>query len=135
MMQKADEVLAHTYNHIYGLSITALRLVPCSDLTKRSCISFSCGRSCVFKVHWVLLFLFRFFTVYGPWGRPDMAYFSFTRNIVEGQVVYNILVVMKFAIVYEDLNLLLCFIFSRSRFSKVHMEKSLQGILLTSTTL
>ena len=28
----------------------------------------------------------RFFTVYGPWGRPDMAYFSFTRNIMEGQV-------------------------------------------------
>ncbi|MCO5556814.1 hypothetical protein L7F22_064676 [Adiantum nelumboides] len=51
--KKADEVLAHTYNHIYGLSITALR----------------------------------FFTVYGPWGRPDMAYFSFTRNIVEGQPI------------------------------------------------
>eukprot|EP00475_Leptophrys_vorax_P012637 TRINITY_DN19034_c0_g1_i1.p1 TRINITY_DN19034_c0_g1~~TRINITY_DN19034_c0_g1_i1.p1 ORF type:complete len:453 (-),score=4.09 TRINITY_DN19034_c0_g1_i1:673-2031(-) len=46
--KKADEVLGHTYNHIYGLSITALR----------------------------------FFTVYGPWGRPDMAYFSFARNIV-----------------------------------------------------
>ncbi|KAH7295257.1 hypothetical protein KP509_27G040000 [Ceratopteris richardii] len=51
--KKADEVLAHTYNHIYGLSITALR----------------------------------FFTVYGPWGRPDMAYFSFARNIVEGQPI------------------------------------------------
>eukprot|EP00249_Psilotum_nudum_P001462 c13926_g1_i1 orf=371-1699(+) len=51
--KKADEVLAHTYNHIYGLSITALR----------------------------------FFTVYGPWGRPDMAYFSFTRNIMEGQPI------------------------------------------------
>lgn len=51
--KKADEVLAHTYNHIYGLSITALR----------------------------------FFTVYGPWGRPDMAYFSFTRNIIEGQPI------------------------------------------------
>eukprot|EP01018_Ginkgo_biloba_P010534 Gb_16173 [translate_table: standard] len=49
--KKADEVLGHTYNHIYGLSITALR----------------------------------FFTVYGPWGRPDMAYFSFTRNIMEGK--------------------------------------------------
>jgi len=33
----------------------------------------------------------RFFTVYGPWGRPDMAYFSFTKNIVEGQEIklYN----------------------------------------------
>eukprot|EP00246_Nothoceros_aenigmaticus_P013486 TRINITY_DN4673_c0_g1_i1.p1 TRINITY_DN4673_c0_g1~~TRINITY_DN4673_c0_g1_i1.p1 ORF type:complete len:448 (+),score=67.62 TRINITY_DN4673_c0_g1_i1:339-1682(+) len=51
--KKADEVLGHTYNHIYGLSITALR----------------------------------FFTVYGPWGRPDMAYFSFTRNIVEGKPI------------------------------------------------
>ncbi|EFJ30399.1 hypothetical protein SELMODRAFT_89938 [Selaginella moellendorffii] len=51
--KKADEALAHTYNHIYGLSITALR----------------------------------FFTVYGPWGRPDMAYFSFTRNIVEGHAI------------------------------------------------
>lgn len=51
--KKGDEVLAHTYNHIYGLSITALR----------------------------------FFTVYGPWGRPDMAYFSFTRNIVEGKAI------------------------------------------------
>lgn len=51
--KKADEVLGHTYNHIYGLSITALR----------------------------------FFTVYGPWGRPDMAYFSFTRNIVDGKPI------------------------------------------------
>eukprot|EP00897_Mesotaenium_endlicherianum_P007518 jgi/Mesen1/6795/ME000035S06174 len=51
--KKSDEVLGHTYNHIYGLSITALR----------------------------------FFTVYGPWGRPDMAYFSFTRNIMEGQPI------------------------------------------------
>jgi UDP-glucuronate 4-epimerase len=33
----------------------------------------------------------RFFTVYGPWGRPDMAYFTFTRNIIEGKPieVYN----------------------------------------------
>ncbi|CAI5492941.1 unnamed protein product [Closterium sp. Naga37s-1] len=51
--KKADEVLGHTYNHIYGLSVTALR----------------------------------FFTVYGPWGRPDMAYFSFTRNIVDGKPI------------------------------------------------
>lgn len=51
--KKSDELLAHTYNHIYGLSITALR----------------------------------FFTVYGPWGRPDMAYFSFARNIVEGKPI------------------------------------------------
>ena len=51
--KKAGEEIAHTYNHIYGLSLTALR----------------------------------FFTVYGPWGRPDMAYFSFTQNILEGKVI------------------------------------------------
>lgn len=45
--KKADELIAHTYNHIYGLNVTALR----------------------------------FFTVYGPWGRPDMALFLFTDAI------------------------------------------------------
>ncbi|KAJ7530551.1 hypothetical protein O6H91_14G007900 [Diphasiastrum complanatum] len=49
--KKAGEMIAHTYNHIYGLSITGLR----------------------------------FFTVYGPFGRPDMAYFSFTTDILEGR--------------------------------------------------
>ena len=47
--KKAGEEIAHTYNHIYGLSLTGLR----------------------------------FFTVYGPWGRPDMAYFFFTRDILK----------------------------------------------------
>ncbi|XP_057977829.1 UDP-glucuronate 4-epimerase 3 [Malania oleifera] len=47
--KKAGEGIAHTYNHIYGLSITGLR----------------------------------FFTVYGPWGRPDMAYFFFTKDILK----------------------------------------------------
>ncbi|GLT39782.1 hypothetical protein SLA2020_139550 [Shorea laevis] len=51
--KKAGEEIAHTYNHIYGLSITGLR----------------------------------FFTVYGPWGRPDMAYFFFTKNILEGEKI------------------------------------------------
>ncbi|XP_059636014.1 UDP-glucuronate 4-epimerase 1 [Cornus florida] len=51
--KKAGEEITHTYNHIYGLSITGLR----------------------------------FFTVYGPWGRPDMAYFSFTKNILEGKQI------------------------------------------------
>ncbi|XP_020596914.1 UDP-glucuronate 4-epimerase 4-like [Phalaenopsis equestris] len=51
--KKADEEIAHVYNHIYGLSITGLR----------------------------------FFTVYGPWGRPDMACFFFTRNILAGKTV------------------------------------------------
>ncbi|PPS12794.1 hypothetical protein GOBAR_AA07847 [Gossypium barbadense] len=51
--KKAGEEIAHTYNHIYGLSLTALR----------------------------------FFTVYGPWGRPDMAYFFFTRDILKGKTI------------------------------------------------
>ncbi|KAL3645227.1 UDP-glucuronate 4-epimerase 3 [Castilleja foliolosa] len=51
--KKAGEEIAHTYNHIYGLSITGLR----------------------------------FFTVYGPWGRPDMAYFFFTKDILKGNPI------------------------------------------------
>jgi UDP-glucuronate 4-epimerase len=51
--KKANELLAHTYSHLYGIPTTGLR----------------------------------FFTVYGPWGRPDMAYFSFTKNIIEGKVI------------------------------------------------
>jgi len=55
--KKANELMAHTYSHLYGTPTTGLR----------------------------------FFTVYGPWGRPDMAYFSFTRDILEGRAiaVYN----------------------------------------------
>ncbi|BCX82649.1 UDP-glucuronate 4-epimerase [Methylomarinovum caldicuralii] len=55
--KKANELMAHTYSHLYGLPTTGLR----------------------------------FFTVYGPWGRPDMALFKFTRNILEGRPidVYN----------------------------------------------
>lgn len=55
--KKADELIAHTYSHLYGLPMTGLR----------------------------------FFTVYGPWGRPDMAYFKFTRAILAGEAieVYN----------------------------------------------
>lgn len=48
--KKANELMAHTYAHLYGL--------PCTGL--------------------------RFFTAYGPCGRPDMAYFSFTKAIMEG---------------------------------------------------
>ena len=48
--KRANELMAHTYAHLYGLPVTGLRL----------------------------------FTVYGPWGRPDMAYFTFTRNIIDG---------------------------------------------------
>ena len=55
--KKANELMAHTYAHLYGL--------PCTGL--------------------------RFFTVYGPWGRPDMALFLFTRAILAGRPidVYN----------------------------------------------
>ncbi len=55
--KKANELMAHSYAHLFG--------VPCTGL--------------------------RFFTVYGPWGRPDMALFKFTRGILAGEPipVYN----------------------------------------------
>ncbi|MBB6635868.1 NAD-dependent epimerase/dehydratase family protein [Cohnella thailandensis] len=55
--KKANELLAHTYSHLFGLPTTGLR----------------------------------FFTVYGPWGRPDMALFIFTKAILEGTPIklYN----------------------------------------------
>lgn len=55
--KKANELMAHTYSHLYNLPTTGLR----------------------------------FFTVYGPWGRPDMALFLFTKAIMEGRPidVYN----------------------------------------------
>jgi len=55
--KKANELMAHTYAHLYGIPTTGLR----------------------------------FFTVYGPWGRPDMALFKFTKAILEGRPidVYN----------------------------------------------
>lgn len=55
--KKSNELMAHTYSHLFGIPTTGLR----------------------------------FFTVYGPWGRPDMALFKFTRNIVEAKPidVYN----------------------------------------------
>ena len=51
--KKANELMAHTYSHLYGLPTTGLR----------------------------------FFTVYGPWGRPDMALFLFTKAIIEGKPI------------------------------------------------
>ena len=48
--KKANELIAHSYSHLYRLPVTGMR----------------------------------FFTIYGPWGRPDMAYFLFTKAIVEG---------------------------------------------------
>ncbi len=51
--KKSNELMAHTYSHLFGLPTTGLR----------------------------------FFTVYGPWGRPDMALFLFTRAILEGRPI------------------------------------------------
>jgi UDP-glucuronate 4-epimerase len=51
--KKANELMAHTYSHLFGLPTTGLR----------------------------------FFTVYGPWGRPDMALFLFTKAMLEGRAI------------------------------------------------
>ena len=51
--KKSNELMAHTYSHLYGFPSTGLR----------------------------------FFTVYGPWGRPDMALFIFTKSILEGKPI------------------------------------------------
>lgn len=51
--KKSNELMAHTYSHLYGIPTTGLR----------------------------------FFTVYGPYGRPDMAYFSFTKDILSGKPI------------------------------------------------
>jgi UDP-glucuronate 4-epimerase len=51
--KKANELMAHTYSHLYNLPTTGLR----------------------------------FFTVYGPWGRPDMALFKFTKAILAGELI------------------------------------------------
>jgi len=55
--KKSNELMSHTYSHLYGIPTTGLR----------------------------------FFTVYGPWGRPDMALFKFTKAIIAGEKidVYN----------------------------------------------
>lgn len=51
--KKANEMIAHAYHHLYGISVTALR----------------------------------YFTVYGPWGRPDMAYYRFTQQILSDEPI------------------------------------------------
>jgi len=51
--KKSNELMAHTYSHLYGLALTGLR----------------------------------FFTVYGPFGRPDMAYWSFTKKLLAGEEI------------------------------------------------
>jgi UDP-glucuronate 4-epimerase len=55
--KKSNEVMAHSYSHLYNIPVT----------------------------------IFRFFTVYGPWGRPDMSYFKFTKSILSNKVIdiYN----------------------------------------------
>jgi UDP-glucuronate 4-epimerase len=51
--KKSNELMAHSYSHLFGIPVTGLR----------------------------------FFTVYGPWGRPDMALFLFTKSIIEGSPI------------------------------------------------
>lgn len=51
--KKADELMSHSYTHLYGLQTVGLR----------------------------------FFTVYGPWGRPDMAYWTFTEAMLKGETI------------------------------------------------
>jgi len=51
--KRANELIAHSYSHLYGMNTTGLR----------------------------------YFTVYGPWGRPDMAYMMFTKKILEGNPI------------------------------------------------
>ncbi len=51
--KKSNELMAHTYSHLYNIPVSGLR----------------------------------FFTVYGPWGRPDMALFIFTRKILNGEII------------------------------------------------
>jgi UDP-glucuronate 4-epimerase len=51
--KRANELMAHSYSHLFGFPTTGLR----------------------------------FFTVYGPWGRPDMAYYQFTKSILEGRAI------------------------------------------------
>jgi UDP-glucuronate 4-epimerase len=51
--KKSNELMAHTYSHLFGIATTGLR----------------------------------FFTVYGPWGRPDMALFLFTKAALEGKTI------------------------------------------------
>jgi UDP-glucuronate 4-epimerase len=51
--KKANELMAYSFSHLYGMATTGLR----------------------------------FFTVYGPWGRPDMAYFSFTQKMLKGETI------------------------------------------------
>ncbi|EQB22650.1 UDP-glucuronate [Dehalobacter sp. UNSWDHB] len=62
--KKSNELIAHTYSHLYG--------IPCTGL--------------------------RFFTVYGPMGRPDMAYFGFTQKIFKGETIE----VFNFGDCYRD---------------------------------
>ena len=51
--KKTNEIIAHSYSHIYKIPTTGLR----------------------------------FFTVYGPWGRPDMSLFKFTKSIIENKTI------------------------------------------------
>ena len=77
--KKSNELMAHTYSHLYGLRATGLRL----------------------------------FTVYGPWGRPDMALFVFTKSIIEGKPIqlFNMgKMVRDFTYIDDIIKALMCII-------------------------
>ena len=70
--KKMNEILAHSYSHLYKIKVTGLR----------------------------------FFTVYGPWGRPDMAYFKFFDHILRGKKIE----VFNYKKMLETLLLLMIFL-------------------------
>ncbi len=68
----------------FSVDDRADRQVSLYGATKKSMEMISHSYACIYKLPLTGL---RFFTVYGPWGRPDMAYFSFTRKIIAGEAI------------------------------------------------
>jgi len=90
--KKCNELIAHTYSHLYNLPTTGLR----------------------------------FFTVYGPWGRPDMALFLFTKAIIEGKPikVFNQGEMMRDFTYIDDVIQGLFFLISKPALSKIDFDNS-----------
>ena len=88
--KKSNEVMAHSYSHLYDIPTT----------------------------------MFRFFTVYGPWGRPDMALFKFTKNILSGDPIelYNKGNMVRDFTYIDDLINAIVLLISKTP-SKVHNRK------------
>ncbi|MCK6604158.1 MAG: NAD-dependent epimerase [Ignavibacteriaceae bacterium] len=91
--KKANELMAHTYSHLYGIPTTGLR----------------------------------FFTVYGPWGRPDMALFLFTKAINEGKPieVYNYGRMKRDFTYIDDIVESLCRLINKPPIHNSQFEKSI----------